>query len=139
MAQKVSEVMTENPTMLDAAETVADAARAMRDRGIGDVVVEEDGRLCGIVTDRDIVVRAVAEGRPAADVRLRDICSADLVTVQPDTAVEEAVRLMREKALRRLPVMRGQDVVGIVSIGDLAIERDPDSALGAISAARTNR
>jgi len=139
MAQTVSEVMTQDPTMLDAAETVADAARAMRDRGIGDVVVEDDGRLCGIVTDRDIVVRAVAEGRAPGEVRLRDVCSADLVTVQPDTAVDEAVRLMREKALRRLPVVRGDDVVGIVSLGDLAIERDPDSALGAISSARTNR
>ncbi len=138
MAQKISEVMTGNPTVLDANATVAEAARAMRDRGIGDVVVNEDGRLCGIVTDRDIVVRAVADERAPGDVRLRDVCSADLVTVKPDTTVEEAVRLMREKALRRLPVVQGNDVVGIVSLGDLAIERDPDSALGGISAARTN-
>jgi CBS domain-containing protein len=138
MAQKISEVMTGNPTVLDANATVAEAARAMRDGGIGDVVVNEGGRVCGIVTDRDIVVRAVADERAPGDVRLRDVCSADLVTVQPDTAVDEAVRLMRDKALRRLPVVRGNDVVGIVSLGDLAIDRDPDSALGGISEARPN-
>jgi CBS domain-containing protein len=138
MAQKVSDVMTPNPATLDVAETVLDAARTMKDRGIGDVVVADQGRICGIVTDRDIVVRAVAAGAAPSEMRLGDVCSADLTTVQPDADVDEAVRLMREHALRRLPVVEGQQAVGIVSLGDLALERDPNSALGDISAAPTN-
>ena len=139
MAQKVSEVMTPDPTTLDAAETVVDAAKAMKNRDVGDVVIAEDGEVRGIVTDRDIVVRAIAEGRSPGEVRLRDICSKDLTTVTPDTDVNEAVRLMRERSVRRLPVVQGHNAVGIVSLGDLAIERDPNSALGDISAAQPNR
>jgi CBS domain-containing protein len=138
MSHMVRDVMTQDPTTLDVTQTVLEAARAMKDRGIGDVVVADHGRVCGIVTDRDIVVRAVADGGVPSEVRLGDVCSADLTTVAPDTDVDEAVRLMRDRALRRLPVVSEQQVVGIVSLGDLAIDRDPDSALGGISAARTN-
>ena len=124
--------------MLAMERCLAAPARAMRDGAVGDVLVERDGVLCGIVTDRDIVVRAIAENRNPAEVKIGDICSRDLATLTPDTSVEDAVRLMRDKALRRIPVCDDGKPVGVVSIGDLAIDRDGQSALADISAARPN-
>jgi CBS domain-containing protein len=139
MAQSIRDVMTANPVSLSAASSVAEAARAMRDSHIGDVVVLDNGRICGIVTDRDIVVRAVAEGRDPSTTKLANICSEELTTLSPGDKVEDAVVIMREKAIRRLPVVEGGKPVGIVSIGDLATSLDPHSALGHISAAPPNR
>jgi CBS domain-containing protein len=110
----------------------------MRDAGIGDVIVTENNQVCGIVTDRDIVIRTVAEAQDPAATTLADICSHALTTVAPTDSIEYAVQLMREKAIRRLPVVEGGQAVGIVSLGDLAVERDPGSALGEISAASPN-
>jgi CBS domain-containing protein len=139
MAQIISDVMTAHPVALSEATTIGDAAKAMREKDVGDVIVLDDqDSLCGIVTDRDIVVRAVADDRNPREVRLGDICSHDLTTVDVSTSVKDAVKLMRERALRRLPVVEGGRPVGIVSIGDLAIERDPDSTLADISAAPSN-
>lgn len=135
----VGEVMTPNPVALPASATLADAARAMRDANIGDVLVLEDGRFCGIVTDRDIVVRAVAEERNLDVTGVGDICSRALVTLTPSDTTEAAVRVMREHAIRRLPVLEGDRPVGVVSIGDLAADREPQSALGKISEAPPNR
>ena len=111
---------------------------AMREADIGDVIVIENNRVCGIVTDRDIVVRTVAEARDPATTTLADICSHPLLSVSPTDSVEHAVRLMRTHALRRLPVVEGGQPVGIVSLGDLAVERDPGSALGDISSTPPN-
>lgn len=138
MAQPVKDIMTSNPFTLTTSATVAEASRAMRDEGIGDIIVEHDGSVAGIVTDRDIVVRCVADGRDPDEVRLQDVLSGDLATVDPDSDAGEAVRLMRERAIRRLPVLEGGRPVGIVSIGDLALARDEDSALADISAAPGN-
>jgi len=135
---QLRDVMTANPTIFPATATIADAARAIRDTDVGDVLVERDGVLCGIVTDRDIVVRAVAEDRNPSDARLGDICSRELTTLAPADSVEDAVRVMRDKALRRLPICDGDQPVGVVSLGDLAIERDSDSALADISMASPN-
>jgi CBS domain-containing protein len=135
MAQTIRDVMTANPTVYPATATITEAAQAMRDTDVGDVLVERDGSLCGIVTDRDIVVRAVADGRSPAEVRLGDICSRELATLSPSDSVEDAIRIMRDKALRRLPIVDDGQAVGVVSLGDLAIERDRDSALADISAA----
>jgi CBS domain-containing protein len=111
----------------------------MRANDIGDVIVVDDnGKLTGIVTDRDIVVRVVAEGRDPRATRLGDIASRELTVLAPDDPVERAVELMRERAIRRLPVVEQGKPVGIVSIGDLALDRDPDSALADISAAPPN-
>jgi CBS domain-containing protein len=139
MAQSVREVMTANPIALPATSSVVDAARTMRDSNIGDVIVVDNGRICGIVTDRDITIRGVAEGRDISQLKLADICSREITTLSPTDSVDDAVRLMREKAIRRLPVVEGGKPVGIVSLGDLAVERDPHSALGDISAAPPNR
>lgn len=136
--QNIQEVMTRNPMTYPASGTIADAARAMRDNDVGDVLVERDGSVCGIVTDRDIVVRGVAEDCDLNQVSLGDICTETLVTLSPTDSVEDAVRLMRTEALRRLPICDDGKPVGIVSLGDLAVERDPESALADISAARPN-
>lgn len=102
------------------------------------VVVETDAGV-GILADRDIVLRAVAGGDDADTGRIGSICSQDIVTVAPESDVEEAVTLMRERAVRRLVVTDDGTPVGVVSRGDLAQEGDPHSALGGISRAEPNR
>ena len=139
MAQTIRDVMTAHPITFPATSSLVEAARAMRDSDIGDVIVVENGRLCGVVTDRDITVRGVAEGHDVSSLTLGDICSRQLTTLSPMDRVEDAVRLMREKALRRLPVVEGGKPVGIVSLGDLAVTHDPHSALGNMRAAPANR
>jgi CBS domain-containing protein len=112
----------------------------MRDADISNVIVlDAAGQISGIVTDRDIVVRVVAQGKDPSTTPLGEIFSQELTTLSPTSSVEEAVKLMREKALRRLPVVENGCPIGIVSLGDLAIERDPSSALGDISTAPPNR
>ena len=139
MARSVEEVMTVAPMTVRSDNTVVDAARIMREGDVGAVIVLDGGGIYGIVTDRDVALRAVAEGRDPSRTRVGDICSRDLTTVDSKQSVDEAVRLMREKDVRRLPVVEEGKPVGIVSIGDLAVERDPDSALADISAADPNR
>lgn len=139
MPQTVRDVMTTDPVTLRRDAAVVEAARAMRDNSIGDVLVLDGGRVCGIVTDRDIAVRTVAEGRDPKGTRLGEICSGTLVCVSPTDTVERAVDLMRERSLRRLPVVDGDRPVGIVALGDLAVERDPQSVLAGVSAAGPNR
>jgi CBS domain-containing protein len=138
MATAVREVMTKSPVTLMANTPMQEAARRMRDESIGAVIVMKDGQLCGIVTDRDLAIRGVAEGHVPAGTPIGQICSQELVSVEPDAAIEEAVELMRSKAVRRLPVVEDGRPVGIVSIGDLALESDPRSALADISAADPN-
>jgi CBS domain-containing protein len=136
MVSTVREVMTPNPICLPRDATVVEAAREMKMNDIGDVIVQDDGKICGIVTDRDIAVRAVAEGDIQR--KLGDICSDQLISVGPNDSIEHAVEQMREHAIRRLPVVEGNKAIGIVSLGDLAIERDKSSALGEISRAPAN-
>jgi CBS domain-containing protein len=135
MANKIRDVMTPAPIMLSERQTAADAARMMKDCDVGDVLVcGEDGRLAGIVTDRDLVVRCLAEGRDG-DKTLGDLCTRGVDTLTPDASIEDAVALMTDRAVRRLPIVERGELVGIVTLGDLARERAPDSALGQISAA----
>lgn len=136
---KVREVMTSDPVIVDAAVSVMKAADAMRQNDIGNVVVKKDGQLCGIVTDRDIVVRVIASGKDPKTTTLGAVCSQKLATASPDQDTSEVVNLMRERAIRRLPVVQNGDVVGIVSLGDLALAMDRSSALGDISAAPANQ
>jgi CBS domain-containing protein len=138
MADTIQEIMTLQPTTYPATTSLVDAARAMRDNDMGDVLVEQDGDVCGIVTDRDIVVRCVAEGMSPAEVRLGDICSRELTTLTPRDSIDDAVQVMRANALRRLPIREDGHVVGIVSLGDLAMDRDPRSVLADISAMPPN-
>ena len=139
MAQTVDDVMTRNPRTLKASDTIATAARVMRDEDIGAVIVTQGNAIGGVVTDRDIVVRAIADGANSKSMQLGDIGSDDVVTVTPGTSIDDAIEIMRMKAVRRLPVVGDAgEPIGILSIGDLAIERDSDSALADISAAEPN-
>jgi CBS domain-containing protein len=139
MAQSIREVMTENPAMLEADATVDDAAHMMKQQNIGDVLIGDNGTLTGIVTDRDIVTRVLAAGKDAKTTTLRDCCTSDnLQTLAPDASVGDAIQLMEQHAIRRLPIVDNGNPVGIVSLGDLAVERDPESTLADISAAPAN-
>ena len=140
MRQTIRDVMTTNLTTLSPSATVMEAARVMRENGIGDVVVVDNGGdLWGIVTDRDIVVRALAAGCDPDHTSVGDICSREqLVTITPEESLGRAVRLMRDRAVRRLPVEEGGRVVGVVTLGDLAVDADRRSALADISAAPPN-
>ena len=137
MAQTINEVMTHDPITVDASTTIAQVARKMREGDTGAILVTEGDRLVGIVTDRDIVVRGLADGRDP-DTPIGEFTSREVRTVTPDQPVEEAIRIMREDNVRRVPVCRDGRPVGIVSIGDLALERDEESALADISAGRSN-
>lgn len=136
----VSEVMTEAPRTVTGDTTFVDAARIMRDDDMGSVLVTgEGGKVVGLVTDRDLVVRGIAEEKDPHSTKVKEACSADLVTVSADTPAKEAVRLMREHAVRRLPVVDADGrAEGVIALGDLAVTRDPESALGDISAAAPN-
>ncbi len=139
MAQSIQEVMSADPVSLPQSATVQEGAQAMRDQDIGDVIVLDDSRqLFGVVTDRDLVVRLIAEGKDPTGVTIGEVCSRDLETLSVDDSVGDAVRLMSEKAIRRLPVIENGRPVGIVSLGDLAATQDPESALADISAAPPN-
>lgn len=130
----VGEFMTTRLVTMDGNDTLIAAAQEMRDCAIGDVVVTDGDSVAGIVTDRDITVRAVAENMNPASTRLNQITSRDVVTVsQYDDAVA-AADLMRTYAVRRLPVVEDGQLIGLVSMGDLAVEREPQSVLADISA-----
>jgi CBS domain-containing protein len=139
MAQAIREVMTRDPATVDTHASAVEAARKMREADAGAMLVTEGGELRGLVTDRDIVVRAVAEGRDPGQVEVGEICSADVEALAPGDDVDRAVQVMRERHVRRIPVVEDGHPVGIVSIGDLAIERDEGSALAELSAAHGNR
>ncbi|CAM5635778.1 CBS domain-containing protein OS=Streptomyces albaduncus OX=68172 GN=FHS32_002690 PE=4 SV=1 [Streptomyces griseoloalbus] len=136
MTQYVRDIMTAAPVTVGPQTSVAQAARLMRDHDLGAVLVTDDGRLRGLVTDRDLVVRSVAEGVDPEETTVVRACSEDLVTVRPDDELDLAVRLMREHAVRRVPVVDGEHAVGVLSLGDVAMERDPDSALADVAVAR---
>jgi CBS domain-containing protein len=136
LPQNIREVMTAAPETVGTGASLTEAAKLMRDIDAGAmVVVNEQGNVAGIVTDRDIAVRAVAEGQDPNQTKVGQVLSADLVTLSPTDTVAQAVKLMRDKAVRRLPVVEAGKPIGIVSIGDLAVERDPTSALAHISTA----
>jgi signal-transduction protein with cAMP-binding, CBS, and nucleotidyltransferase domain len=139
MAKKVRELMSKQPIKIPSSSPITEAAKRMRTANVGMVVVEEDGRSCGIVTDRDIAVRAVAEGRNLDATPVSAICSKVLITVSPDDDLDRAIQVMRERAIRRVLVLDDRnDTIGILSLGDLAMEKDARSVLGQISAAPPN-
>jgi CBS domain-containing protein len=138
MAQSIREVMTQNPECVSGDTTVADAAKLMRDKDFGGVLCMDGDQVSGFLTDRDIAVRVVAEGKDPTSTSVGDAATTDLHTLSPDDSVEDAIELVRKHNVRRVPVVEGAKPVGIVSIGDLALERDEDSALADISSEREN-
>ncbi len=118
----IRDVMTTNPASCAPSTTAVDAAKVMAQEDVGPVPIVEEGRLVGIVTDRDLVVRVLAEERDPSSTTLGDIASADLVTVSPDDDLDAALRKMASAQIRRLPVVEGDRLVGIVAQADLARE-----------------
>jgi CBS domain-containing protein len=138
MAQSIREVMTADPRTVAPSDTIADAAQQMREGDVGAILVAENGQLAGILTDRDIVVRVVADGRDPSSTTVGDVATRDVASLSVDQSVDDAIRLVREQNVRRIPVVQDGRPAGIVSIGDLAIERDTDSALADISSEPPN-
>lgn len=138
MAQTVADVMTRNPVTIERDESAAEAARLMARGDMGDVIVTDNGTVSGIVTDRDIAVRLVAEDKDPRTPVAEIISDSELVTATPDMPLDQAIRLMRSRAVRRLPVVQQGRAVGVLSLGDLAMERDQDSVLAGISAEEGN-
>jgi CBS domain-containing protein len=138
MAIKMRDVMSPAPVSLAPEESVSTAAQAMKEYGIGTVLVVTDGRLSGLVTDRDIAIRVLAENRDPRITRVGDIASSDLAVLGPDDDVDRAIRLVRERAVRRIPVVQDGAPVGMVSLSDLALKQDQGSALSDVSAAPPN-
>lgn len=132
----VRDVMTEDPQTVEPGDSIQDAAKKMKDADTGALLVVDGDDLKGIVTDRDIVVNAVAEGN--GDAKVEDVASTDTTTIEPDAELKDAIAKMREAKVRRLPVVADGNPIGIVSLGDLAIEADDDSALKEISGASAN-
>ena len=138
MGRTVLDVMTAKPVQVTPDETVVNVARLMSEQDIGTVLVADGGTLVGVVTDRDIVVRAVAQDRgPETQVGL--LCTTEPVTIYTHDSVQKADSLMQEHALRRLPVVADGKAVGIVSLGDLAAAQNPESTLGRIKCAGRDR
>lgn len=139
MAQTAQDLMTPNPETVAPEAPLSEVAEIMRDADTGMVPVTEGEELRGVVTDRDIVVRALAEGRDPDDCAARDVCTPDPLTAAPGDDLREVIRQMREADIRRIPVVDRKRVVGVISLGDLAIERDETSALADISAGEPDR
>ncbi|MFF7853102.1 CBS domain-containing protein [Streptomyces sp. NPDC007904] len=135
MAELVKDVMTPGVVAVRPDASLAEAAQLMRTQNIGDVVVADGQRVVGVLTDRDIVVRAVADGADPLGTSAGSVCTPDPLTLDPHDPVSSAVALMREHAVRRIPVVENGLPVGLVSLGDLAEARDPGSALADISRA----
>jgi CBS domain-containing protein len=124
----IRDVMTANPRTVGPNESIENTARIMRDSDTGVVPVVDNGRPVGLVTDRDIVVRAVADGQMNRPIS--EICSGAIVAATPDMSTREAAQLMSDHQVRRLPVVENERLVGIVSIGDLAVKEGKDGRTG---------
>jgi CBS domain-containing protein len=123
--------MTSNPTSCSSQDSVADAAKAMSREDVGPIPVVDGERLVGLLTDRDIVVRVVAEGRDPQSTTVGDVASSDLATVSPDEDLDRALQLLAERRVRRLPVVEGERLVGILAQADIARQGN-DSSTGQV-------
>jgi CBS domain-containing protein len=129
--EQVRNVMTQNPKSCDPAATAVEAAKVMASEDVGSVPVVKGGRLVGLVTDRDLVVRVLAEGRDPNSMTVGEIASSDLETVSPGDDLDAALRKMASSKVRRLPVVEGDQLVGIVAQADVARQGD-DSETGQV-------
>jgi CBS domain-containing protein len=125
MGQHIREVMTSDPSTIETDGFVVEAAKIMKAEDAGVVPVTENGRLIGMVTDRDIAIRVVAEGKDPQSTSVREVASTDLVTIDPEQNLDEALRLMAQHKVRRLPVVEEDGrLVGVVAQADVAREGD---------------
>ena len=128
---QIRDVMTPNPESCSSDASVADAARTMARADVGPIPVVDGERLVGILTDRDIVVRVVAEGRDPQATTVGEVATSDLIAVSPDEDLDRALGLLAERRVRRLPVVEGDKLVGIVAQADIARQGD-DARTGAV-------
>lgn len=135
MAEYVRDVMTAGVAAVRPDASLVEAAQLMRAQDIGDVLVAKGDEVVGVLTDRDITLRAVADGMDPLTVSVQSVCTPSPVCVGPDDELETAVRLMRRHAVRRLPVVLDGCPLGMVSLGDVAEAQAPRSTLAAISRA----
>lgn len=135
----IRELMTPDPVICPSTTEVHEVAQIMRDQQIGDVLVDDGSGSIGIVTDRDLVVRAMAAEADLAGTTVGEVCTSDVQCVDVDASIEDLIAVMEAHTLRRVPVLSDGEPVGIVSIGDLAAHLDPSSLLGEISAAPPDR
>jgi CBS domain-containing protein len=124
MALSIRDTMTENPRSIDASASVVEAARLMREQHIGSLPITDAEQLVGMITDRDITTRVVAEGVDHTRTSVRDVSSQDLITVEPDRDLDEALQLMARHQVRRLPVVENGRLVGIVAQADIALSEN---------------
>ncbi len=122
----IRDVMTSSPKTCEPSTTVVDAAKVMAQEDVGPVPIVEAGRLVGLVTDRDLVVRVLAEGKDPTSTTIGEIASADLTTVTPESDLQEALELMSASQVRRLPVVENGKLVGIVAQADVARAADEE-------------
>lgn len=120
---KVRDIMTKEVAYINPDSTVSEAARLMQKHNIGSVPVCDQTGVVGIVTDRDIVVRNVAHGKSPQDTRVRDVMTGQVDTASPDMDVDDAANIMAERKVRRLPVVEDNKIVGMVSLGDIACNK----------------
>ena len=127
MARSVRDTMTENPRSIDAAASVVEAAQLMREQHIGSLPITDDDQLVGMITDRDITMRVVAEAADRMTTSVGDVSSRDLITVEPDRDLDEALQLMARHQVRRLPVVENGRLVGIVAQADIALSENENT------------
>jgi CBS domain-containing protein len=126
MAKRVRETMTADPRSISPSDSIVEAARLMRDEDIGSLPVTEEGKLVGMLTDRDIAVRVIAEGMSPDTTTVGEVFSRDPVAAQPDQNLDEALRLMAQHQVRRLPVVDADRLVGILAQADVALEENEE-------------
>ena len=124
MAKSIRNAMTENPRSISQSASVVEAARLMREEHIGSLPITDEEKLVGMITDRDITTRVVAEAADPKMTPVEDVYSRDLVSVEPDEDLEEALQLMARHQVRRLPVVENGRLVGIVSQADIALREN---------------
>jgi CBS domain-containing protein len=130
---KAKDIMTANPESVTPGTNIADVAQIMRDMNVGVVPVAEDDRLLGVITDRDITIRVTAAGMAPQDVTVQDFMSPNVVTVSPEDSVEDVRKVMADNQIRRVMVTDGEKLVGVISLGDVALnERDKDAKTGEV-------
>lgn len=138
--REVRQVMTAAPDAVHLTSTLQEASRIMKAKDIGDVLVEDaKGQLSGIVTDRDLAIRATAEGADPTTTKVSSVYTKDITTLAPTDTVQDAIKQMRANDVRRLPVVEGGKAIGIVSLGDISVETAPRSVLADISTASPDR
>jgi CBS domain-containing protein len=131
MPKTARDVMTPDAECIGEQETLLDAAKKMADRGFGAMpICGEDNRLKGVLTDRDIVVKALAKGKDPASTRAGELGEGKPVTIGADDSLDEALRTMARYKVRRLPVIDGHNLVGIIALADVARQLDDDSSKG---------